>query len=419
MKVKPSKILAILIIFHPVWLIASAFAGIVEVPGASLPALLGKPVATIRLFAKNSEGRMAPIPYQIDERASQTAPWFLDQTPKNTPGLGVLDPQDVLLFMQEDAGPAASASELPAAGAGMEITVDAASGRTVYALLADETAPRSSRSYISYQAAQDRVSSSFYEAGFKSGSPLIQDTLILHNGEKTTDILDRFKIRLKLAIKNFFDFKIEEGGIDSRLVGYRSGPIRVLRRVVATKKLGPIRVAPQSKIDFLFYPAWIEVPTKIHNPIDGPKFLEDKTVGFSGYDFSSSIYGSRLFSSLGGAPITLNGTSGAKKLPGDLTWWALSGPAGSLAVSIRNDPQLARAGVAPLFVVHDDSRAANPPESEAGESFVGFDLPYDKIPKGDYTLLLKQVFPYRFDSGQIDAYLKAAKTVQPGAVKAL
>jgi len=85
-----------------------------------------------------------------------------------------------------------------------------------------------------------------------------------------------------LAIKNFFDFKINESDVEAKIAGYRVGPIRVIRRVVATKRLGPINVIPKSSTDFMFYPNWVEVPTRVNNPIDGPKFLEEKTQGLSG-----------------------------------------------------------------------------------------------------------------------------------------
>jgi len=392
----------------------AAAASVVEVSGKDLPALLGQPVAAIRVYASPDGGAAKTIPFQIDEKDAK-GQWLMDGPAKTA---AVLDPQDVLLFHLDDAGLALQGSALPAAAARMEI---AASGKFAYAAAEENPGPKSTKSYVSYQAGQDRVSTAFYDIGFSTRQALVQDVLILHNGKAKADVLDRFKVRFNLAIKNFFDFKIEEGDVEARVAGTRVGPIRVIRRVVATKKLGPINLIPKSVTDFLFYPNWVEVPTRIQNPIDGPKFLEDKTRGLSGYDFSSAIYGSVLYASQGGTA-TLNGVPEAEEQglgQGAATWWSLTGPAGSLVVGIQNDGKLEQLGIRPTLRVIDDAKQGAPPEGESGQSLVGFDLPYHKIPKGSFLIQVKQVFPWRFEHGRETAYLEAAKSVSAEAVRAL
>ncbi|HKX11660.1 MAG TPA: hypothetical protein VJP40_00810, partial [bacterium] len=388
---------------------------LIEVPGSALPNLLGKPVAAIRVVASDGNGGLKPVPFQIDERRGVNGPWILDQ---ETNGAGTFDAFDVLLLASDDAGTLFDASKLPPASVGHRIAIE---DKYVAAYLAEPNAPRSEKTYVRYVPAQDRVSTAFYEAAFRPSQPLIQDILIPQNGSVKADVLDRFKVRFNLAIKNFFDFKVGEGDVDARLAGTRVGALRVIRRVVASKKLGPIKLIPTATIDFFFYPDWMEVPTKVQNPVDGPKFLDAKTEGLSGYDFSRSAYGTVIRSSLNGDSWTLDGRpdSAASGAGQALGWWSFSGSAGSFVVGIQNDPQLNGLGIQPILKVIDDASLSAPPEGEAGESFVGFDLPYAKIPKGTFWIRVKQVFPYRFQAGQEANYLQNAKTTAPKAVEAL
>jgi len=90
-----------------------------------------------------------------------------------------------------------------------------------------------------------------------------------------------------------------------------------------------------------------------------------------------------------------------------------------MTVGISNDAKLSSLGISPHLQVIDDAARSDPPESESGESLVGFDLPYSKIPKGSFTILVKQVFPWRFVHGQEEAYLQEAKTLRVDTAKAL
>ncbi len=404
---------AIVFIFAMTLASLAQAATVVKVPGKTLPTLLGQPIAQIRVYASTDGANAKAIPFQIDQK-SAAGQWILDQ---DKSGTGVLAAQDVLLFHLDDAGTALNPQALAAAKLKVEIP---AAGKFVYADVEENPAAKSTKSYIQYEAAQDHVSTAFYDVGFDPQHPLVQDILVLHNGSTQADILDRFKVRFNLAIKNFFDFKIDESDVEAHVTGTRVGPIRVIRRIAATKRLGPINLVPKSFTDFVFYPNWIEVPTHINNPLDGPKFLEDKTEGLSGYDFSKSVYGATVYSASGSA--VLDGNSGAAEQSvsqGASTWWSLSGPVGSMAVGIGNDAKLAALGIAPHLQVIDQATRADPPESEVGESLVGFDLPYSKIPKGSFTIMVKQVFPWRFAHGQEEAYLQEAKTLRVDTVKAL
>jgi len=104
---------------------------------------------------------------------------------------------------------------------------------------------------------------------------------------------------------------------------------------------------------------------------------------------------------------------------GVATWWALSGPVGSLVVGIQNDPKLMQLGLEPSLRIIDETDRSDPPEGESGSSFIGFLLPYNKMPKGSYLLVVRQVFPWRFQHGQEKTYLQDAKTLKIESSKTL
>jgi len=388
-------------------------SALLEVPGQSIPSFLGAQIAKIRLYSADAKGQLRPIPFQIDERALDPRQGVQAWALQNLPGDGKFDAAEVLLFRESDAGSPLAPEALPAGSPRVELRLDAAGSQVVYAVVEETPRVLAANSYIRYDPASDLVDAETYRAGFNPQAPLIQNLLVLKNGSRQENILDRFKIRLKLAIKNFFDFEIDEGGISAERVGYRAGPIRVIRRISAYKKLGPIGLIPKSYVDFIFYPDWFVVPSRIQNPVEGPKFLDDNTTGVSGYDFSKAVYGSRLFSNVLSAPLTLDGQATAeeqKVSAQTLKWWALSGPNGSIVVGVRNDPKLIQAGIEPRLHLLDDQSAKAPPESEAGQTLVGLDLPYHRMPKGDFLLTVKVVFPAQFDPARAETIVGETRT---------
>ncbi len=400
---------------------SSSFAStVVEIPGGSLKELQGKEISKIRVYAANSQGQVLPVPFQIDEKVAGKGPngWLLN----SQPGDGHLDPQDVLLVVAEDAGPRVEPPQLPQGNPRFEVGMEGNPQQVFYVDYEESPSPVSTKSYVQYDPVLDIVTTPLYQAGFSRNFPLIQNRLILKNGVGSINILDRFKIRIKLAIKNFFDFTFNEEEITSQRVGYKAGPIRVVRRMVAYKKLGPIGLIPKSYVDFLFYPDWMLVPSKIQNPVDAPKFLEEKTSGLSGYDFNHNLGGAWFYSNLNSTPLILDGKASGEEKDlgfGVLKWWAVTGPIGSLVVGVHNDPKLLAMGVEPHLSLIDKLSEGAGPEGEVGQIFVGLNLPYHKILKGNYVLVVRLVFPQKFVHGQEENLLAGARTVAPGEVRVL
>jgi hypothetical protein len=392
--------------------------GPLELLGKEVPGLSGIKVGEIGVYRVSSSGRPQAIPFQIDEREGNGPKpgrrWAMDQG--KTRGNGLIEDDEVLLFFSEDGGVRARPEMFPGAKKIWEVAAETSGGPWVYIVWMSQNPDKSDTHYVDYIASEDRVVTSFYEFAFSKKHPLVQNVLKIKNGSVPEDILDRFKARFHLDIKNFFDINFNEEGIKARVLGTRVGPIRIIRRLSATKSLGPIKLIPKSVVDFIFYPNWVEIPTQIRNPIDGPKVLNEKTRGLSGFDFNQIILGSDFYTNLGGFALRLDGShSGTlRKISGEgLRWWSLQGLSGSLVSSIKNDPQLSGLGIHPYLILSNYGKRPNPPESQSGEIFIGFDLPYHKIPKGNYRILIKQVFPKKFERGKEEEYLREATLSRP------
>ena len=74
----------------------------VEVPGSALPDLAGAPIADLALYAFDGSA-WSPIPFQIDERDGANT-YVANED-------GLLDANDVLVFMARDLGSPAGLAE--------------------------------------------------------------------------------------------------------------------------------------------------------------------------------------------------------------------------------------------------------------------------------------------------------------------
>lgn len=102
----------------------------VVVLGASLPRLKGVHKDRLRLYAVR-EGRLAPIPFQLDERTPEgNYCWTEGPDPVKDVDEGRVDDDDELVFMASDAGDRAPADLAAPAGAGVREEIELADPRT-------------------------------------------------------------------------------------------------------------------------------------------------------------------------------------------------------------------------------------------------------------------------------------------------
>ncbi len=114
----------------------------------------------------------------------------------------------------------------------MKIRVaDPLGGPDRYAYIAAVKHPRLSPvRYVDYDPATERIETDSYRLGFKRQLP---DDFRLqnHRGEVSNNLISGFELRGKVTVLSLLQFHLTETDIDSRLLAYRIGPVRVIRRL--------------------------------------------------------------------------------------------------------------------------------------------------------------------------------------------
>jgi hypothetical protein len=370
----------------------------VVVSGSHLDDLLGKEIDRIRLFACR-QGVMTVIPMQIDQRDSHgnwvwsdivwseiakqrpvnttdddiDLKWELgrrygrtydDQDPDNE---AVLDNNDLLVFMGQDMGQhVANAAHLLAnAAATVEIEIaDPATGSKRWAYAAyysSDPPPLSPVRYVHYEPDTRKVITPVYEMTFSKQHVGVMEQLAV-NG---VALLDRTKFRgsLRLGGRRLGrNFSFTENDIDGYVYGYINGPVRVVRRTVASVHFGPLLSSSAVGCDQFFYPYHSEIPVRL--PVN---FLVRSASLWVAADYHNSPF-RRVYTNANRHPIELGGNSSERNLlqgTDNIDWVALSGDRVAV-VSMLTVPEELRpfTQVTPRLLY--DRRLFDPPQRYPG-----------------------------------------------------
>jgi hypothetical protein len=360
------------------------FAEVVTLAGTELSPLHGSLVDHIGAVACDPRA-CRPIPVQIDERDPSGA-WVLDggtpagadQPPR------IFDADDVLLFMASDAGESADADRLPADALALEIIVfDPLSNtdRRVYVLRYPEVAPRSARRYVSYDPNADRFSGARVSTGFAGGVPAFMS---IDGGD---NVLDRMKVRAAASLLwGWLRFTRDEDDLVTETVGWRAGPIRVLRMQTQGIHLGWGIRAPAFRSYTLFYRDFAELGVGLRLNRPATWFFGDILVEVV-LDFRD-LRGWRL--QLPGRPWVVGvGETDADTRRAlnrsEQASFVLIGPRLSLLHSFGFSDSLQ--SVRKRFIYRDD-RTPDPPEAALGQRpGVGYALElWDEVGPGEHSL---------------------------------
>ena len=258
----------------------------VMVSGKELPQLVGKDIDHMRVFAFRN-GKAISIPYQIDQRDSKGC-WVWDVVYRKQPvfededfdeprkrepftsGRGtvddedpvdtaLLDANDVLVLMAEDAG---DYSEAPQADITASLILslevsdpsNGAQGWIYVAYYPGSPPPLSKTHYMKYKAKQKTIESPIYSFHFSD-----QHMALIHNLQvNQLTIVDRIKVKGEVTLGPPFPglkLRFDEDDIYGHTEGYIVGPVRIVKRNIARLSLasGLLR-APEVTCDNFYYP---------------------------------------------------------------------------------------------------------------------------------------------------------------------
>lgn len=206
-----------------------------------------------------------PIPWQLDERDADGR-WALNGGPepnRDEPS-GVVDDDDVVLFMAADAGRRMRADERPDGATCMPAlhVIGAGFDGWVYAAIVPPPAPRSPARYVDYDPASDVVSGSRIALGFGAPTPRFM-ALRDAEGALGPNLLDRLKVRASARFFGVIPLGRDEDDIEWVFEAWKVGPIRVIRRERQWVRLGWRLRTPIFQTETLVYRDTIELPVRL------------------------------------------------------------------------------------------------------------------------------------------------------------
>src|SRR5438034_918 len=339
-----------------------------EVPAAQLRHLGGTPLARLGLLAFR-KGEAAPIPFQLDERRGRklALPGGPEPTADDKPG--VLDADDILVFMACDAGeqasPAALARALAEAGADAvwrELRIEDPVEHTrgfVY-LVSAAHPPASERRYLAYVPEGDLVESARYRIGLVNSLPTY---FVLAAGTSLgPNLIDGLRLRAEATLRaDLAHWTLDEQHGHHELIAWKAGPVRVVRRSRHQVVLGLGIHLTAGIAHTYFYPQHVYGPGSLKLPFS-PGILFRDISAYGGVD-GRDLRGWRYFAP--GTPpdgFAVDGHMDEREraFASSGEWFVLAHGSEALLFVTRMSENLRR-GVTLSLVYTDDAAPPSPP----------------------------------------------------------
>lgn len=350
----------------------------VEVKTLELRRLARTPIAQVGVVARR-DGAVVPIPFQVDEREGRTIALDGGPVPSIDSRPGILDPDDLVVFLPCDAGTRVSDPELARAIPGLrtwrevEITdpLDGTRG-WVYVVVAD-TPPATARRYVAYEPSGDLVSAAMYRVGLVQALP--DYFAVAMESPLGPNLLDGLRLRADATLRGGIGtFRLTERDARNSLLAWKAGPVRVVRRSRHDVDLLGLGIHVSAGIaNTTFYPLHVFAPGSMRLPIS-PGLVFRRIEAMGGVDLRD-LRGWR-FVAPGTPPegFVIDGAMDAaeRAFKADGTWFVLAHEHEAILVTITLSPNLA-ARIPFGIVYEDDAGRAAPPEHVTGSvPLVGF-----------------------------------------------
>ncbi len=395
----------------------------IELPAERIAAARGTPIARLGLVAFR-HGRLAPIPFQIDERSGRKLALTEGPEPTHDERPGVLDWDDLVVFMACDAGEHAPPDALGALLASAhlaswhEIRIEDALDHTTgfaYLVVGDDP-PATPGHYVEYDGAADLVRTTAYRVGMVKALPNYFALAPPGRGPGP-NLLDGLRLRAEATLRaDLAHWTLNEQQGNHELIAWKAGAVRVVRRSRHQVNVGfGIRLTAATAHSY-FYPRMVFGPGSLKLPIS-PGLLLKEVTAFGGADFRD-LRGWRYHAT--GVPpagFAIDGRmdEAERKFAADGEWFAVEHDGEAVLMVTRMSENL-RNGIRLGLIYRDDAEHGTPPEAVPGSlplvGYQGFGV--EKLPAGRYTFELRIYMLPGFTPGdekpilaQLDAPLAA------------
>lgn len=348
------------------------FWRVARVSGDALACLAGAREAAVELIACNQI--CAPIPWQLDERDAE-GELALPDGPQPNPDdpSGVVDANDEILWMADDAGRRIAPGEAPAAATcALEIELrGGAASAWVYAFAVPVPARRSPLRYVEYDPGRDEITSARVAIGFGAPTPRYL-SLRGADGQPGPNLLDRLKVRASARFFGLIPLGRDEGDIQWVFSAWHAGPIRIVRREWQWVRLGWGLRTPIFRTESVVYRDSVELPVRLRLNFPPAYF-------FSGIEVQAALdfrdlrgWTVRTPAGASGVVGAIDPAAAARLTAPNADWLALEGPSVTVVLRLQLSDSFASLR---RQLLYRDNDSGYEPESVAGEHpAIGFRL---------------------------------------------
>ncbi|MGB1221113.1 MAG: hypothetical protein ACPG43_06210 [Alcanivoracaceae bacterium] len=191
---------------------------------------LDTPVAIDRLSVHTfRDGRLVPVPFQIDEMDVHGMVWFPDSGFQLEGRRGIFDASDQLLFMLSDASPTPLPERQAGGGPVRELVLQDGAGQKRYVYLMIDNDERSERFYVLHDPSSGVTRTDSYLLTTDPDNELNWQFLGYegYRGPPDASIIDNLRMLMSGGVLvRFARMTLDNDNLQPRQTGFRIGPIR-------------------------------------------------------------------------------------------------------------------------------------------------------------------------------------------------
>ncbi|MGH7780016.1 MAG: hypothetical protein ACREQR_09325 [Candidatus Binataceae bacterium] len=226
---------------------------VIVLKGAQMRQLVGAAENRLEVLALH-QGRLEPIPFQVDQVLPDGS-YALPDGPEPVIGKipAILDRNAEIAMMLSDLGERAERHDQLPLGTVEVSALDPTNGVHGYAYIAAVSSPSLSPvSYVNYEPRAGQIDGAGYRMTFRKDFPI---GLALRNarGGWSHNLITGAQVRVTARVLMYFTLRFGASGVHNRVLAWRAGPIRLIRRVSHSVNLVLGITSPRVVSSEIFY----------------------------------------------------------------------------------------------------------------------------------------------------------------------
>lgn len=348
-------------LFSPFCLWGGIHTAPIIIPAKTVRPIEYHQISLYRVFQTDKNGNAIPIPFQIDER-DRFNDFVLDQgpLPNRQFGNGLFDGEDELSFMGDDVGPVQVPTKWSMAKPSLlyelRLELGGKKGAVYVGVYERNPPPLSPKHYVDYHISESEIRTANYQYFFNPKNYLVvRGISIIDHEKKTAPLILTSTFYLKVDLKYFLTFQINQEDVQSSLEAYKIGPVRVLARVIFSYKFLKINFDLGMYTEVSFFSNSIILPAVIDNPFSGKKTLNEGSLFYYGFSSVKNPKDLQLTSNMplytGGSIWDLFSAHG----PAVSSYWVTAlDPAFMIFMEIGLSPEMVKSKTLPMLYVEKE-----------------------------------------------------------------